>query len=336
MALCAFVCLNTTTLKAQDAWKFDEFKDLTSDDAMARLDLFAAELAKRPAAQGLIVSYRAKNFMRGLRSREVYGFHYYLVNKRGIDPRQTGVLEAGVREENLTELWILPRGVNPPVASVTAPKLDAPMQFDSVWLGDSCVGEFTLVPEEPKDALKFFALALREDPEAKGFVLIHPATRGSFRNVTKLAGDSLLTLTRHYQIPPETIASHVESPRRCAQIDLWLAPAEMVIPKSTSPATFFESQLMADAERESYAVRRVEFIGNEHTRDHIIRRRMLQNEGDVFRRSLLEQSLKNVSRLRNLRPVDIRDVEVRLNRDNKSIDFAIYLVERRRHSSERL
>jgi hypothetical protein len=325
----------TSPLKFDHFLKFDEFGDLSADDQQARLDNYALQLNKMKEAVGFIIFHRAHDILPGWRIREVYGFQNYLVNSRGVDPTRLTIIEAEVRDKNITELWMAPAEASATVATTagTAPeKLVAPTQFDSVTQGDGCVAEYTLVLEEPDDALRFFAQALRDHPEAKGFLLVHPSTRGSTRTAKTLLEDSRNTLLTKHQIAADRIVARLESPRRCLGIDLWLVPTNVVIPNSTTPNQFFQSQLMAEAERDRYSVRRVEFLGNEHIRDNIIRRRMLQNEGDVFRRDLLEQSLRSVSKIKQLQPVTINDVEVHLNRDEKTADFTIFFDERtKRH-----
>lgn len=88
------------------------------------------------------------------------------------------------------------------------------------------------------------------------------------------------------------------------------------------------SQLTEVAEKNHYTVRRVEFIGNQHIRDSTLRRRVLSQEGDVFNLRTLEKSLRNLSRLRIIYPVTLNDVDFRLDRENKLVDFAIFFRER--------
>jgi outer membrane protein assembly factor BamA len=91
---------------------------------------------------------------------------------------------------------------------------------------------------------------------------------------------------------------------------------------------------MDEAQQTEYSVRRVEFMGNEHTRDNILRKRFMQTEGDVFSRKALDQSLKNFSKLRMIYPVASDDVEVSLDREEKLIDFTIYFRERTGRSAK--
>lgn len=85
---------------------------------------------------------------------------------------------------------------------------------------------------------------------------------------------------------------------------------------------------MDEAQRTEYTVRRIEFSGNERIGDNILRERFVQHEGDLFSRKALEQSLKNLSKLRMSYPVTLNDVEVRLDREERLMDFTIYFRER--------
>ena len=91
-----------------------------------------------------------------------------------------------------------------------------------------------------------------------------------------------------------------------------------------------QSHLMDEAEKNKYTVRRVEFAGNETIRHNILARRVLFDEGDIFTRQLLERSIRNLSKLKIIKPVRLSDVEVRLDRREKVIDFTINVRERPR------
>ena len=85
--------------------------------------------------------------------------------------------------------------------------------------------------------------------------------------------------------------------------------------------------LMREAEAGRYSVRRVEFVGNRRTRDDVLRRRLAFDEGDLFTKELLLQSLRQLSGLKAVRPVGLEDVDVRLDRAGRSVDLSIRLRE---------
>ena len=93
--------------------------------------------------------------------------------------------------------------------------------------------------------------------------------------------------------------------------------------------------LMREAEAGRYSVRRVEFVGNRRTRDNVLRRRLAFDEGDLFTKELLLQSLRQLSGLKVVRPVGLEDVEVRLDRAGRSVDLSIRLRETTREPPAR-
>jgi len=88
--------------------------------------------------------------------------------------------------------------------------------------------------------------------------------------------------------------------------------------------------LLREAITNQFWVRRVEFVGNETIRDNVLRRRIFLQEGDVVTRRNFSRSINNVSKLKIIYPVRMRDVIVRLDRTNKLIDFTFCFRERRR------
>jgi outer membrane protein assembly factor BamA len=86
-----------------------------------------------------------------------------------------------------------------------------------------------------------------------------------------------------------------------------------------------------DQAENRYSIRRVEFVGNQYTRDNLLRVEMPGlREGDIFTKAILRKSLNDVSRLKSIYPITIDDVDVRLNREEKTIDMTLFFRERRR------
>jgi hypothetical protein len=323
--------------KITTAQKFDEFWDLMTDDVQARLDRFAERVVKDQSLEALLVAYRREDMRPGPRLREIYGFQNYLVNKRGVDPRRLKIIDGGISEKPTTELWLVPPGAKPPsIPPKGALALNGPMLFDRLTHGPGCESEYTLTLEDPGDGLKFFATALGDNPTLKGFILVRPSEREPLSTAGRLAVNSKQLLIKEYGVAADRIVTRLEGRRLCSEIGLWLAPPDIAVPKNQSVGSFFQSQLMAEAEQNHYSVRRVELAGNTYTRDNVIRRRILQNEGEIFRRKLLEQSLRNISKLKNFNPVGIQDVEVHLSKEYKLIDFLINLTERTRSRKRRI
>jgi Surface antigen variable number repeat len=113
-----------------------------------------------------------------------------------------------------------------------------------------------------------------------------------------------------------------------------LQTPEQTVVKCTQPENEQEP-LLREAIENRFTVRRVEFVGNETTRDNILRKRIFLQEGELFTRRNLSRSIANVSKLRIIYPVKISDVIVRLDRPDKLIDLAFCFRERHPRRSKR-
>ena len=309
--------------------KFDAFGNLNTDDVMAHLDRFALELNSNSKLQGFVVIHAPAGSPVGWQLRQAYGYLDYLVNSRGVSGSRVKVLEADGGKEIAYELWLVPAGSAPPARAPTPkPELPSPVLFDELSLGNEaqCVGEFTIELYKIKDALKIFADALRQQPASKAWIVVHPRVHEPLATVRRTINTSRRLLDTTYGISSARVLTAI-GPRHstlCTGVNLWIVPGSSSRPDEAG----YYSQLMEDAQQTEYTVRRVEFMGNEHTRDDILRKRFMQQEGDVFSRKALEQSLNNYSKLPMIYPVTLNDVEVRLDREEKLMDLTIYFRER--------
>jgi len=332
MFLLAVVLLDLRVTSGQrgtsGARKLDEFEDTGADDAESRLDRFAKELNDHSDLRGLIVGHRNSDSPRGSFLREIYGYRAYLTDSRGITPGRVTVVEGGFKDKWTTELWLFPKTETAPVFNSTRQFVqDVPIRFEQISSTQrgECIGEFTLELSQVKDALKFFAEALREDGNSKAWIVVHPSTRETSIKVNAIINDSKRTLGT-YAIAPQRILTAIGERRSsiCTDINLWLAPTNSM----KADEAGYHAELIHEAEQTEYTVRRVEFVGNTHIRDSKLRRGFVQQEGDVFSKRLVGRSLRNFSRLAPVYPVTFKDVEVRLDRQYKLIDFTIYFRER--------
>ena len=309
--------------------KFDEFGYVRAEDAMARLDGFALQLNSHPNLQGFIIGHGWINVLKGRLLRNAYGYLDYLVNTRGIETSRVRVLEGEPRKDADFELWLSPVGAALPVPTASpSSEPAAPAQFDEVLLGNEseCVGALTIELYKIDDALRMFAEALRRQPGAKAWIVVHPSMQDGSAKAIKTVGSSRNLLTGKYGIQSQRILTATGSPRLsiCTEMNLWIAPSNSA---KTDEAAYY-SELIEEATRTEYTVRRVEFSGTAHIRDRTLRRRFLQQEGDVFTKEALEQTLKSLARLGIIYPVTLNDIEVRLDREEKLMDFTIYFRER--------
>lgn len=137
MIFCVIVANAQTGTAPSEARKFDEFKDVGCEDEKARLDNFANELQNTPEAQGYIVFYGGKGRQhparpnsrlalprRGESEARAARLKPYLHESRGIDSNRMMVVNGGYRDRWAAELWIVPKGANPPAPTPTVKSVE--------------------------------------------------------------------------------------------------------------------------------------------------------------------------------------------------------------------
>lgn len=84
-------------------------------------------------------------------------------------------------------------------------------------------------------------------------------------------------------------------------------------------------------EGKQFELRRLEFTGNTFTRDRVMRREFLLNEGDIYNQRSLDISVARLNQLGLFDPIDKdQDVEVRTDDDKGDVDLIVKLKERGR------
>lgn len=82
-------------------------------------------------------------------------------------------------------------------------------------------------------------------------------------------------------------------------------------------------------EGKQFRLRRLEFVGNTFTRDRVLRREFLINEGDIYNQIALERSILRINQLGYFDPVDKdRDVEIRTDEELGTADVIARVAER--------
>jgi len=177
------------------------------------------------------------------------------------------------------------------------------------------------------DGLRILRGVLSYHSRAKVWIVVHPRGRDSQVATQRIVSRSRQLLIKD-GLKTERILTAVGSPRSstCGEVRLWIVPAN----STKADEAAYYSELLREAETHEYTLRRVEFSGNEHIRDNVLRKQFVQGEGDVLSLKLLDQGLKNFNSLGSLYPVTLNDVEARLDREEKLIDLTIYFRERRR------
>jgi outer membrane protein insertion porin family len=86
-------------------------------------------------------------------------------------------------------------------------------------------------------------------------------------------------------------------------------------------------------EQSQYYVRRIEFTGNTTTRDKVIRRELLIDEGQLFNKRAWEISVLRLNQLDYFNKIDAdKDVEIRRNTKNHTVDLNLKLKEKGKQS----
>ncbi|HEX5875057.1 MAG TPA: outer membrane protein assembly factor BamA [Pyrinomonadaceae bacterium] len=84
-------------------------------------------------------------------------------------------------------------------------------------------------------------------------------------------------------------------------------------------------------EGKQFTLRRLEFIGNTFTRDNVLRREVLINEGDIYNDVYWEYSVVKLNQLGYFNPIDKdKDVDRRTNDEEATVDLQLKVSERGR------
>lgn len=84
-------------------------------------------------------------------------------------------------------------------------------------------------------------------------------------------------------------------------------------------------------EGKQFSLRRLEFIGNTFTRDSVLRREVLINEGDIYNQSAWEYSIIKLNQLGYFDPIDKdKDADFKTNEEEATVDVNLKVTERGR------
>ena len=89
--------------------------------------------------------------------------------------------------------------------------------------------------------------------------------------------------------------------------------------------------LIAIDEGKQFTLRRLEFTGNTFTRDNVLRREVLINEGDIYNQNLFEYSVLRLNQLGYFNPIDKdKDADYRTNEEEALVDITLKVSEKGR------
>src|SRR5436190_526517 len=84
-------------------------------------------------------------------------------------------------------------------------------------------------------------------------------------------------------------------------------------------------------EGKQFTLRRLEFTGNTFTRDNVLRREVLINEGDIYNQSYFEYSITRLNQLGYFNPIDKdKDADFRTNEEEGLVDVTVKVSEKGR------
>jgi outer membrane protein insertion porin family len=84
-------------------------------------------------------------------------------------------------------------------------------------------------------------------------------------------------------------------------------------------------------EGKQFTLRRLEFSGNTFTRDKVMRREFLLNEGDIYNQNYLEISIARLNQTQYFDPLDKdQDVEIRTDEEKGDVDLVVKVKEKGR------
>ena len=84
-------------------------------------------------------------------------------------------------------------------------------------------------------------------------------------------------------------------------------------------------------EGKQFTLRRLEFTGNTFTRDRVMRREFLINEGDIYNQNYLEISVARLNQTQYFDPIDKeQDVEIRTDEEQGDVDLIVKIKEKGR------
>ena len=98
-----------------------------------------------------------------------------------------------------------------------------------------------------------------------------------------------------------------------------------------NPAEGIADYTITIEEGKQFTLRRLEFAGNTFTRDNVLRREFVLNEGDIYNQGYVEYSVLRLNQLGFFDPVDKdKDVDFRQNEESAEVDVNVKVAERGR------
>ncbi|HEX8558828.1 MAG TPA: hypothetical protein VF668_12020 [Pyrinomonadaceae bacterium] len=223
---------------------FDAFGDRVYEtDWLARLDSMAVEMMNRPYTKAFIVAYGVPNRLPGWPLRRANWAFGVLTKGRGLAPERVEVVFGGYRDEVKYEHWLMPAGERPPVEPFdfaaaltrekTAYKFDQFLLYDpeTDWIYDGGYSEYL----DARGRYGPLALALRHDPAARAFVVVHASLKNRAGADRRLAADVKRAILEAHALAPGRVVAVGGGRRQHRGVEIWIVPPGAPLPKP-SPA----------------------------------------------------------------------------------------------------
>ena len=131
-------CFAQTPAGRQLDQKLDEFGDITCEDELARLDNFSVHLQNAADAQGYIIVYGGRRGKRNEAKARAARMKYWLTRARQLPARRIVTIDGGYRDEQTSELWMVPPGGPAPIPTPTVKVEDVKLKGRVRIRGYSC------------------------------------------------------------------------------------------------------------------------------------------------------------------------------------------------------
>ena len=225
------------------AIKVDEFGDIQVSDKVARLDNLAIQHSRFPDSKIFIIVYRTRLNLPGVSNRLASQMMNYLVETRGIPASSVIVVDGGLCENLVQELWIVPLGTAP------VPRTDA--YHDEIFSTESATkfDEYNLISREEcqacyyeGDSVDGYAAALRKLKDSLAYVIYYPQyvrehDRTMYiepaKQVSKAMTQLRSSLLKRLELPKNRVKVANGGFRRWREVELWIVPSGVHVPVAT-------------------------------------------------------------------------------------------------------
>jgi hypothetical protein len=131
-------CFAQTPAGRQHDRKADEFGDISCEDELVRLDNFSVHLQNAAGAHGYIIVYGGRRGKLNEAKARAARMKYWLTYIRRLPSRRIVAIDGGYREEQTSELWIVPPGDPAPIPTPTVRVEDVKLKGRVKIRGYSC------------------------------------------------------------------------------------------------------------------------------------------------------------------------------------------------------